>query len=96
MPVVEQMFGMLKSLYMRIETRIIPATKRDGKGTVVESIVHRRVEITVERETVSILVPGQPVGEADRTARGPSGPGLNCKDKESRSYRLPNGKAPGS
>jgi hypothetical protein len=42
--------------------RIIPALKMNARKTVAESVVHRRIVVTVERESVSTWVRGQSVG----------------------------------
>lgn len=80
MPVLAQMIGILKSLYMKIRAPIIPATEMDGKETVVESVVHRRVEVMVVRESVSILVPGQSANDEEGGARKKSRPKAACKE----------------
>jgi len=87
---------MLKGLFIKSRAQIIPATEEVGEETVGQSVVHRRVEITVQRETISILVPGPPASEAKRMGRGERGSGVNCKDEEPQSVQLPSGKAPGS
>ena len=62
------MIRKIRGLYTRITARIIPAREVSEKPINAKTIVHRRVEVTVERETVSILVPGKPVGDAGGTA----------------------------
>ena len=96
MPVVEKMIGMLKGLYMKLRAQVIPATEVGGKETAGQSAVHRRIEIIVQRETVSIVVPGLSADEAGRTARGESGPEAQCQDSLLKSIRLPSVKAPSS
>jgi len=49
----------IKSLCTNFLARILPATAVGEKGINAQTIVRRRVEITVERETLSILVPGE-------------------------------------
>jgi len=51
---------------------IIPAIQRNTRGSATPSVVHRRVEVTVERETVTVLVPLQPPEGSCGTARGHS------------------------
>ena len=41
---------------MNILRRNVPAEKSDAKVGGAEGTVHRRIEVTVERETVSVLV----------------------------------------
>jgi hypothetical protein len=52
----------MRSKFMTILRREAPAT-----NAAVESSVNRRVEVTVERETVTILVRGQPA-QSQQTA----------------------------
>ena len=47
----------IKCLCIRTLARIIPAAAAHDNSFYAKSIEHRRVEVTVERETVSILVP---------------------------------------
>ena len=58
------MIRQIKSLYDKTLARIVPPAGADGKELDAAALVRRRVEITVERETVSVLMPGQP---AERT-----------------------------
>ena len=57
---IQHMIRKIRGLYTRIKARIIPAREVAEKQINAKTMVHRRVEVTVERETVSILVPGQP------------------------------------
>jgi len=50
---------------MRILPRRAPTAEVSGREIHAKTIVHRRVEVTVERESVSILVRGQPVVETE-------------------------------
>ena len=72
----------VKSLYKKALAHIVPPAGGDGKELDARTIVRRRVEVTVERETVSLLVPGQPRTSADRTVAG-------CGDPEGEPPRLP-------
>ena len=49
---------------MQSLARIIPAMKMNTRKTVAGSVTHRRVEITVERESVSIWMRGPSSGGA--------------------------------
>jgi hypothetical protein len=53
-----------KSL-MQSLVRIIPAIKRNTRKTATANTVHRRVEVTVQRESVSIWVRGPSGGRAE-------------------------------
>ena len=44
---------------MNILRRGVPASKETGKEGASQSSVNRRIEVTVERETVTMLVRGQ-------------------------------------
>jgi hypothetical protein len=56
---------------MNIIRRSVPATEVSGGEILSEPAVSRRIEVTVERETVTVLVRGQP--SQDREARGSPG-----------------------
>ena len=60
----------IKSLLTSILARIVPATTEGEKEINAKKIVHRRVEVTMERETLSILVPHKPTDGAARKADG--------------------------
>ncbi len=62
------------SSLMQSLARIIPAIIRNTRGTATAGVVHRRIEITVERESVSLLVPGQRAEAAGGAASGKSAP----------------------
>ena len=47
------MIRQIKSLYTKTLTRILPPSPVDGKEIDADTLVHRRVEITVERESIS-------------------------------------------
>ena len=66
------MIRQIKSLYHKALARIVPPAGGDGKEIDARTIVRRRVEVTVERETVFIPAPGQPAGGAAGTAGGAS------------------------
>jgi hypothetical protein len=53
------MIRKIRGLYTRITARIIPAAEVNEKEMNARTIVHRRVEVIVERESVSIRIPGQ-------------------------------------
>jgi len=65
------MIRRLKSLYSKTLARIVPPMGRNEKELDAKTIVQRRVEITVERESVSVLQRGQPTNSAQPTAVGP-------------------------
>jgi len=50
---------------MQSLVRIIPAIKRNTRKTASANAVHRRVEVTVQRESVSIWVRGPSGGRAE-------------------------------
>ena len=64
------MIRAIRSLFRRILPPVARALEggRDEKGTNVT--VRRRVEITVEREVVSMVLPARYADAADRTAGG--------------------------
>jgi hypothetical protein len=45
---------------MNILRRRVPAAETAGKNGPAEATVNQRIEVTVERETVTMLVRGQP------------------------------------
>jgi hypothetical protein len=54
--------------------RGVPATIANSKKGSAEAIVNRRIEVTVERETVTMLVRGQPKENQDGPASGKDRP----------------------
>ncbi len=66
------MIRQIKSLYIKTLARILPTAGADGKEVEARTLVHRRVEVTVERESVSVFVPGRPQDSTDQTAVGRS------------------------
>jgi len=58
---------------MKILSRILPPKMR-RQETEAKTRVHRRVEVTVDRETVSIRVPGQRRPAEDETVTQERGP----------------------
>ena len=66
------MIRQIKSLYRKTLGRIVPPAGTDRKGLDVGTLVRRRVEVTVERESVSVLVLRQPQDSAGQTLVGPS------------------------
>lgn len=77
------MIRKIKSLCTNILARILPATTEGEKGINAERIVRRRVEVTVEKETLSILVPGDLAGRAERVdaAKSSSERGLSTRSE---------------
>jgi hypothetical protein len=67
---------------MKILRRIVPPTEVTGKETGAKTTVHRRIEVTVERESVSILVRGQTVVGTEKTAGEESGPAAPTKKSQ--------------
>ena len=65
------MIRQIKSLYTKTLARIVPPMGRNEKELDAKTIVQRRVEITVERESVSVLQRGQPTNSAQPTAVDP-------------------------
>jgi hypothetical protein len=65
------MLRKIKRLYINTLARIVPAKKVDG-NELERSIVHRRVEVKMERETVTIVAPSQPAEGAGDTVSGAS------------------------
>jgi hypothetical protein len=59
---------------MNILRREVPVTKAAGKEVSPEPAVSRRIEVTVERETVTILVRGQLKEGTEERANGDSDP----------------------
>jgi hypothetical protein len=66
------MIQKLRSLCVNILSRIVPATGANARELEAKPTVHRRVEVTVERESLSVLVPGQPAACTTGTASGKS------------------------
>jgi len=65
---------------MKILPRRVPPTEVSGAGPNATPKANRRVEVTVERESISILVRGQGGDGADESACGKSGPGAPCPE----------------
>ena len=59
---------------MSILRRGVPAAKAASVKSVAEAPLSRRVEVTVERETVTVLVRGQPKDNEEGPASGNDGP----------------------
>jgi len=59
---------------MNILRRGVPAGEEAAKKSAAEATVSRRIEVTVERETVTMLVRSLPKGGRDERASGSSGP----------------------
>jgi hypothetical protein len=74
------MFRKIRSLWVKILPRWAPAKEVRGKETEAATLVHRRVEVTVERESVWILAPGQSADAAEGTAGGKDGLEATCKE----------------
>jgi len=60
------MIRQIKSLYSKTLARIVPPAGTVRKGLDAGTLVRRRVEVTVERESVSVLVAGQPESAGQR------------------------------
>ena len=85
-----RLIGIFKSLCAKFLSGIVPATGVPEKGFDAQSTVHRRVEVTVERESVSVLVPSQPAERAGDAGRGRSGTeGLGSESLPARAADLP-------
>ena len=67
---------------MNILRRGVQAVKAAGKKNAAQATVSQRIEISVERETVTVLVRGQPQGNVEGPASGKDEP-------ESRRPELP-------
>lgn len=75
----------IRSLCAKIVSRIVAAAGVQGKEVGAKAIVHRRVELTVERESVSVLVAGIGIDgalEAARTRSGPEAPWLELSPQK--------------
>ena len=59
---------------MNILRRGLPAVEEESKKGVAEATVNRRIEVTVERETVTMLVRSQQKGGREEPAGGCSAP----------------------
>ena len=66
----KHMLKKIRLMWKHILPRLAPPTEVSGKEVPPETRVRRRVEVTVERETVSMLVRGQPASEAAGTTPG--------------------------
>ena len=66
----KHMIRKIRTLWRRILPCRAPSTEVRGREVQPETRVRRRVEVTVERETVSMLVRGQSAGEAAGTTPG--------------------------
>lgn len=67
------MIRIIKNLLTKLLSSIIPAKNVNGEKNEAAGVVRRRVEVTVERETVSLRAPVQSAGSADGTTGGGSG-----------------------
>ncbi|MGA3328539.1 MAG: hypothetical protein ABSF45_29165 [Terriglobia bacterium] len=74
------MIRKIRSLCVNILSRIVPATGANAREMEAKPTVHRRVEVTVERESVSVLVPGQPAARAAGTAGAKSRTEAPCAE----------------
>lgn len=68
------MIRAFRSLCAKLLPGIVPAMGVPEKEFDDKPLVRRRVEVTVERESVSILVPSQPAERASDTGRAESSP----------------------
>ncbi|MDR3676443.1 MAG: hypothetical protein P4N24_13205 [Acidobacteriota bacterium] len=64
---------------MKSRPRIVAETEVAGKETDAKAIVHRRIEVTVEREWVSMLMRGQAVNGPGGTVGEESAYEAPCK-----------------
>ena len=69
------MIRAFRSLCAKLLSPLLPATEVPEKGFGDKPLLRRRVEVTVERESVSVLLPGQPDERARGTGQGKGGPG---------------------
>jgi hypothetical protein len=58
----------IRNLCEKILAPILLSPKKRGQEKDVEMTIRRRVEVTVERETISIIVSGQRPGSEDQPA----------------------------
>lgn len=58
----------IRDLYKKILAPILLLPEKRGKEKDARVTIHRRVEVTVERETISVIVPGQRPASADQAA----------------------------
>jgi hypothetical protein len=65
---------------MNILRRGVPASKETGKEGASQSSVNRRIEVTVERETITMLVRAHPVKNPDAPAQLTAGPELHLPE----------------
>lgn len=70
----------IRSLCAKILSRIVPATGANAREMEAKPTVRRRVEYTVERESVSVLVPGPPAARAAGTASRKSRTEAPCRE----------------
>jgi hypothetical protein len=73
---------------MNILRRVLPETKAESQEIATEPTVHRRVKVTVERETVTVLVRGQP-GQAAAEPQTIAVEPACAEEPESRPPELP-------
>ena len=67
----------IRNLCEKILAPILHLPKKRGEEKDAEMTIRRRIEVTVERETVSIIVSGQQPGSAHRPASRESDLGLS-------------------
>ena len=67
---------------MNILRRGVQAVKAASKKNAAQATVSQRIEITVERETITVLVRGQPQGNVE-------GPACEQDEPESRRPEMP-------
>jgi hypothetical protein len=60
----------IRNLYKKILAPILLLPGKRGEEKDMRVILRRRVEVTVETETISVIVPGQQPGAAAQTASG--------------------------
>ena len=58
----------IRNLCEKILGPILLSPKKRGEEKDAKVTIHRRIEVTVERETISVIVPGHRPASADQTA----------------------------
>lgn len=76
----KHMIRKVRSLCLRLLGSILPLSELGEQETRVKTTLHRRFEVTVERETVSTFVRGQLVEGPMEAVSRKKGPGAACKE----------------
>ncbi len=63
----------MKKKRIPIVRRDLPEAEAVGENSLAETTVNRRIMVTVERETVTVLVRGQPQEDAQKSASEKAG-----------------------